>query len=142
MKKYLLRTSLVLVASLLGLMVNPAARADDANSVSNTATNSDKDADNSQRNQRDRDNATRTPVEQGNSREDIQTTRQIRQAVVSGTNDFSVMAQNIKIITLDGHVTLRGPVKTDGEKSSIDMIARQIAGSANVNDLLEVKNNP
>jgi hyperosmotically inducible protein len=142
MKKYILRTSLVMAASLLALIVSPAVRAEDANSVSDTTTNSNKDADNSQRNQRDRDNATRTPIEQGNSREDIQTTRQIRQSVVSGTNNFSIMAQNIKIITLDGRVTLRGPVKTDEEKSSIDAIAREIAGNANVNDLLEVKNNP
>ncbi len=60
---------------------------------------------------------------------------------VSTTNDFSVDAKNVKIITVAGKVTLRGPVNTTGEKSGIEAIARNIAGDANVNDQLEVKSN-
>jgi len=134
----------------LSLLVPVAWADDDTNAVSNQGvnqggmenTNANTDVDNSQLNQRDRYNRTRTPLEQGNSREDLQVTQQLRKYVVNSTNNFSMLAQNIKIITRDGHVTLRGPVKTDDEKSSIAMMAREVAGTNNVNDLLEVKNNP
>jgi osmotically-inducible protein OsmY len=139
--------SFAFCAALSVLALATAARADDdTNAVPNQYgtgyTNADKDVDNSQMNQRDRDDRTRTPFEQGNSPEDLQVTQQIRKYVVNGTNNFSVLAQNIKIITRNGRVTLRGPVKTDDEKSSIAMMAQEVAGTNNVNDLLEVKNNP
>jgi len=121
----------------------------DSNDASISVANQDgyssdntNDVDNSGVNQRDRDNRTPTPFEQGNSTQDIQMTKQIRQYVVNSTNNFSLLAQNIKIITRDGQVTLRGPVKTVDEKSSIDQEAKQVAGTNNVDDLLEVKNNP
>ena len=138
---------LTLCAALFALALTPSAWAnDDTNSVPNTdamsGTNAATEVDNSQMNQRDRNNATRTPLEQGNSSDDIQTTQQLRKFVAQGTNNFSVMAQNIKIITRNGTVTLRGPVQTEDEKISIDSMAREVAGTNNVNDLLEVKNNP
>ena len=147
MKTILSPKCFALGAALSLFALAPAAWAyDDTNTVPNQGgldgTNATTDADNSQLNQRDRNNRTRTPLEQGNSREDIQVTQQIRKFVVNGTNNFSILAQNIKIITRDGYVTLRGPVKTDDEKSSIALMAREVAGTNNVNDLLEVKNNP
>jgi len=45
-------------------------------------------------------------------------------------------------VTADGKVTLRGPVKTDAEKSGIVTIAKSVAGEGNVDDQLEVKANP
>jgi hyperosmotically inducible protein len=48
-------------------------------------------------------------------------------------------ATNVKIITVDGKVTLRGPVKTAAEKTRIGQIATKEAGKATVDNQLEVK---
>ncbi len=99
-------------------------------------------ADNSRLNVRDRVDATLTPGDQGNTPADREITQQIRKSLVSKTNDYSVIAQNIKVITVDGKVTLRGPVKTDTEKTGILMLAKTVAGERNVEDQLEMKTNP
>jgi hyperosmotically inducible periplasmic protein len=96
------------------------------------------DADNTARNARDRDDRTLTPVNQGNSQADIDTTAQIRKDIIA-TKDLSIDARNVKVITLDGHVTLRGPVNTAEEKRVIGEIAERIAPSGKVNNQLEVK---
>lgn len=94
--------------------------------------------DNSAVNARDRNPVAKTAGEQSNDKSDIETTRKIRQAVVK--NDaLSVMAHNIKIITVNGAVTLRGPVKTQEEKLTIVNAAQQIAGTNKVDNQLEVK---
>lgn len=98
--------------------------------------------DNSKVNVRDRDDATLTPVDQGNSKTDLDITQKIRKSLVSGESDYSTTAENIKIITLNGKVTLRGPVNTAAEKSGIVAIANHVAGLGNVDDQLEVKTNP
>jgi hypothetical protein len=48
-------------------------------------------------------------------------------------------SQNVKIITANGKVTLRGPVKTEQERQSIETSARKVAGDGNVDDQVEVK---
>jgi hyperosmotically inducible periplasmic protein len=53
-------------------------------------------------------------------------------------NQLSTEAKNIKIITIDGAVNLRGPVKTEEERSEVAAKAAQIAGDANVHNELEV----
>ena len=100
------------------------------------------DADNSAKNVRDRDDATLTAGDQGNTASDRDTTQKIRKALVIDASGYSATAKNIKIITADGKVTLRGPVKTDAEKTGIVTLAKGIAGDANVEDQLEVKANP
>jgi len=67
------------------------------------------DANNSGKNVRDRDNGTATPGDQSGAPADIKTTQAIRQALVSGTNNYSITARNVKIITTNNKVTLRGP---------------------------------
>ena len=47
-------------------------------------------------------------------------------------------AHNVKIITQDGKVTLRGPVATEDEKKKIDEIAADVAGAEKVDSQLEV----
>lgn len=96
-------------------------------------------ADNTARNAPDQTNSALTATDQSNSSSDIQITAKIRKAIVSGTNDFSFMAKNIKIITRSGAVTLRGPVENEKEKTDIDVLARGIAGQTNVTDQLDVK---
>jgi len=99
-------------------------------------------SDNSGINVRDRQDVTLTPGDQGSSPADREITQKIRKILVSGPSDYSVTTKNIKIITVNGKVTLRGPVKTDAEKSGIVSLAKTIAGEGNVDDQLEVKANP
>ena len=62
-----------------------------------------------------------TAQDQGNSAADVELTRKIRQAVVA-RDSFSSNAKNVKIITFNGVVTLKGPVKTAVEKREIQQI--------------------
>jgi len=94
-------------------------------------------ADNSAQNQRDRDHQTLTPIDQSNKPADLETTRNIRQALVKD-DQLSTEAKNVKIITIDGAVTLRGPVKTDQEKAAIMAKAAQVAGNTNIHNELQV----
>ena len=102
------------------------------------STNSIAHADNTARNVRDRNNSALTPLSQGNSKSDVATTAQIRREIVAG-KDMSVNAKNVKIITVDGRVTLRGPVNTAEEKRQIGEIANNLVQLANVDNQLEVK---
>jgi hypothetical protein len=95
-------------------------------------------ADNTARNVRDRDDRALTPLDQGNSKADVATTAQIRKEILAGKN-MSVNAKNVKIITSNGRVTLRGPVNTAEEKRLIGEIANRIAQSENVDNQLDVK---
>jgi len=101
-------------------------------------TNVTTEPDNTARNVRDRNSSTLTPLDQGNSKADVDTTAQIRKEIIAGKN-MSVNARNVKIITIDGRVTLRGPVNTAEEKRLIGEIADRIARSENVDNQLEVK---
>jgi hyperosmotically inducible periplasmic protein len=93
--------------------------------------------DNSSVNKRDRDSDTKTPFDQNENKTDIGITASIRKQVVD--TKMSVNAQNVKIITQDGKVTLRGPVKTQEEKTRIEEIARSVAGVKTVDSQLEVE---
>ena len=103
-----------------------------------TPTTTDKKADNTALNQRDRNNATLTPGDQGKSEADRETTRNIRKAIMAN-DQLSTMAKNIKIITIDGKVTLRGPVKTADEQSTVASLAQNVAGVGSIDNQLEVK---
>jgi hyperosmotically inducible protein len=98
------------------------------------------DRDNTAVNTRDREDTAKTPINQNENQADIDITANIRKRVVD--TKLSVNAQNVKIITQDGHVTLRGPVKSDEEKKQIEDIARDVAGADKVDNQLEVEQNP
>jgi Predicted periplasmic or secreted lipoprotein len=95
-------------------------------------------ADNTAKNERDRSGDTKTSGDQSNSAEDIKLTADIRKAVV-GDGSLSMTAKNIKIISANGVVTLRGPVNTAAEKAQIEKLARNAAGKAKIENQLEVK---
>jgi osmotically-inducible protein OsmY len=93
--------------------------------------------DNTGRNVRDRSDATLTPDEQGTSEADRELTAKLRRAITSN-DQLSVDAKNIKIITVDGKVTLRGPVEDAQEMSAIQSIVKQ-AGVTSFENQMEVK---
>ena len=93
--------------------------------------------DNTEVNVRDRSEAAKTPIDQNENQKDIDITANIRKRVVD--TKMSVNAQNVKIITQDGKVTLRGPVKSEEEKTQIEKLAHEVAGPANVDNQLEVQ---
>ncbi len=66
-------------------------------------------------------------------------TRKIRRAVMKD-HSLSMTAHNVKIITANGAVTLRGPVDSEQEKTVIGQKAGAIAGADKVDNELEVKN--
>jgi osmotically-inducible protein OsmY len=61
---------------------------------------------------------------------------------VVDNDELSTNAKNIKIITVDGVVTLRGPVKNDAEKTTVSSIAHKASGVKRVDNQLEVERNP
>ena len=93
--------------------------------------------DNTERNVQDRSGATLTPGDQSESEADRTLTQKVRQAVVAD-DSLSTNAHNIKIITSNGVVTLRGPVNTAKEKATIDAKAQQIAGATKIDNQLEI----
>ena len=93
--------------------------------------------DNTAVNQRDRDENAVTPEEQGNNQKDIDRTAEIRRQIVD-LSDISISGRNVKIITSNGKVTLRGPVASDKERELIEKIAQNVAGKENVTSQLEV----
>ena len=93
--------------------------------------------DNSGRNVRDRDNQTKTPGDQSENEADRTITQNIRQAITAD-DSLSTNAKNVKIITNDGTVTLRGPVKSEKEKTDIEAKAKQVAGVKRVDNQIEV----
>jgi hyperosmotically inducible protein len=94
--------------------------------------------DNTAINERDRSGETKTSGDQSNGSADLKTTQAIRQALMKD-GELSMTAKNIKVITANGHVTLRGPVKTAQEKAKIDQLAKSAAGGAQIDNQLDVK---
>ena len=93
-------------------------------------------ADNTARNA---DNPTAaTPSDQAENEGDLQITTSIRKAIVADES-LSLNAHNVKVITSGGTVTLRGPVKSQQEKTSVEAKAKQVAGVAQVINLLEIE---
>lgn len=138
------KTTLSIVAGATFALAASGARAtgpDDAGSsdavrlyaASDTAP---AEPDNSGRNVRDDDGSTLTPTDQSNAPADVALTQKIRKGITS--NDaMSVQARNIKIITRSGVVTLRGPVKTMDERTTIESLAKS-AGATRIDNQLEI----
>ena len=93
--------------------------------------------DNSRMNERVENRNELTAQDQGASDRDIRTTQLIRQRVVE-QDSFSMDAKNVKIITLNGNVTLKGPVETMSEKRRIESIAHDVAGVTRVKSEITV----
>jgi len=97
----------------------------------------DGDASNTGINKRDRDEKNLTPMDQMNNQSDLKITQEIRQALMK--DEFSMDAKNIKVITRNGAVTLRGPVKTAVELEKISALVKTMPGIKGIDNQLQVK---
>lgn len=128
--------AMVMVA-LAGCGCDPATRHSSAGGTSQgTAAPAIPAADNTAKNSRD-DGSTMTPLDQGTSDADMGTTQAIRKDLMADKN-LSLNGQNVKIITKDGVVTLRGPVASEAERGLIVAQAKKTAGMDRVRDQLEI----
>jgi len=119
----------VLVLGSLALSVSvmaiPAARNQDSQQTA---------PDNTKKN---KDQTSPTADQQKMNPADRAITQKIRKAVHEDTS-LSTYAHNIKIITQDGKVTLRGPVRSEDEKNNLQAKAVTVAGQENVTNQLEI----
>src|SRR5690349_9388405 len=114
-----MKRTLITLACLSAISLGAMAD-DDKSKANNTAIN-----------ERDRSNETKTSGDQSNTSADLKITQAIRRALMKD-NELSTTAKNVKIITSNGQVTLRGPVKNAQEKTKISELARSASGGAQV----------
>lgn len=94
--------------------------------------------DNSKMNQQDRDSNATTADQQKENPADRELSRQIRKSIMQDKS-LSTYAHNVKIISQNGTVTLKGPVRSEDEKQAINSKAAEVAGKDKVvNDLTVV----
>jgi hyperosmotically inducible periplasmic protein len=93
--------------------------------------------DNSKTNQGDASKGAMTADQQKMNPADRNITKQIRSAIFKDKS-LSTYAHNIKIITQDGKVTLKGPVRSDDEKANVEAKAATVVGASNVTSQIEI----
>lgn len=87
----------------------------------------------------DQKNRLKTAQDQSESEGDRRITQQARQAVVN-RSDLSTNAKNVKIITIERVVQLRGAVDNNQEREVILELIKVVPGVQRVDDQLEVGN--
>ena len=95
-------------------------------------------ADNTKVNERDRSQNEPTADQQKENRSDRDITQQIRQSIMKDKS-LSTYAHNVKVVTQDGQVTLKGPVRSEDEKKALEAKAAEIAGDGKVTSELNIK---
>lgn len=125
--KHFYRTALL--AALLGGWVMAGAQESQSNAPQ---------PDNTKINQRDRNSNEPTADQQKMSTSDRDLTRQIRQAIEKDKS-ISTYGHNVKVITQNGMVTLKGPVRSEEEKKAIEAKAAEVAGADKVTDEMDIK---
>jgi hyperosmotically inducible protein len=89
-------------------------------------------------NERDRSPNEPTADQQKENRSDRDITQQIRQAIMKDKS-LSTYAHNVKVITQNGQVTLKGPVRSEDEKKTVEAKATEVAGENKVTSELDIK---
>jgi hyperosmotically inducible protein len=79
-----------------------------------------------------------TADQQANTKADLDVTKRIRQELLKD-KALSSYAHNAKVVTQDGVVTLKGPVRSTEEKKRVEDIAVQVAGAGKVTNQLTIK---
>jgi hyperosmotically inducible periplasmic protein len=106
-------------------------------STNDTGPNATTQPDNTGVNMRDQAPQALTAGSQGQGKSDVVVTADIRKRIMAA--NMSLNAQNVKVVSQNGKVTLRGPVNNQSEKDSIGQIATEVAGADNVDNQLDIK---
>ena len=93
--------------------------------------------DNTKVNKRDRAKGAPTADQQKENAGDREITQKIRQSIMKDKS-LSTYAHNVKVIAQDGQVTLKGPVRSDEEKRTIEALATDVAGNGHVTNQITV----
>jgi len=94
-------------------------------------------ADNTKVNTRDRAAGAVTADQQSNNSTDRDLAKRIRQSLVADKG-LSSYAHNVKVVSLHGQVTLKGPVRSEQEKASVEAKAVEVAGAGHVVNQLSI----
>jgi hyperosmotically inducible protein len=121
------KPSIYLLIALSGILAGPLG----AQTTSSVAV------DNAKSNKADASNATATADAQANRATDVDLTKRIRQSLMADKS-LSTYAHNVKIVSVNGSVTLNGVVRTEDEKSAIAMKAGEVAGKNNLTNELKI----
>jgi hyperosmotically inducible periplasmic protein len=95
-------------------------------------------ADNTKVNKRDRSKTEPTADQGKNNASDRDTMQKIRKALMDDKS-LSTYAHNVKVVAQNGKVTLKGPVRSEEEKQTVEQKATEVAGSGNVTNELTIK---
>jgi len=130
------RFTLVASAAIALLCLPGAPSAVQAFAQAGTAQTPDtsKPPDNSKQNK----SHAQTADDQNNDKSDRATTQKVRKAIMADKN-LSTYAHNVKIITNNGAVTLKGPVQSEDEKQKVASEAASVVGSDKVTNELTIK---
>lgn len=128
-------TSIVRIALCTGLLLGSVAIGRAQETANQQAAPA---VDNTKMNQRDQNKNEGTADQQKENRSDRDITQQIRQSIMKDKS-LSTYAHNVKIITQEGQVTLKGPVRSESEKQTIETKATEVAGANKVTNDLNVK---
>ncbi len=83
-----------------------------------------------------------TADQQKNNTSDLKLSQNVRRAL-QDDKSLSTYAHNVKVITQNGQVTLKGPVRSDDEKQAVEAKAAEVAGKGNVvSELTVAPHNP
>ena len=94
-------------------------------------------ADNTRNNQQDRAQSAPTADQQSNGAADLDISKRIRRSVTAD-KALTTYAHNVKIVTRDGMVTLKGVVHTEDEKTAIGAKASEVVGADQVANQLTI----
>jgi osmotically-inducible protein OsmY len=95
-------------------------------------------ADNTKVNSRDRKKGAVTAGQQKENQGDRELTANIRKALMDN-KELSTYAHNVKVVSRDGMVTVKGPVRSQEDKKTVESIATEIAGTGKVKSMISVQ---
>src|SRR5580704_18802620 len=124
----------VRTATLAALLVSGGMLA----SAQQTTDQPNPQADNTKMNQRDRNSNEPTADQQKDNRSDRDITQQIRKSI-QDDKSLSTYGHNVKVITQNGMVTLKGPVRSEEEKKAVEDKAAEVAGADKVTNEIDVQ---
>jgi len=116
----------VAIVALVGALLAPAFSAGAQTAPDNTKTN-----------QQDRAKGAATADQQKENASDREITQKIRQSVMDDKS-LSTYAHNVKVIAQDGQVTLKGPVRSENEKKTVEAKAVEVAGAGHVSNQITI----